>query len=336
MPEDVVIAEASVAPQPEPVVVPEPKPVGIEEFVHKQYEQHEATLAAAESKPEEAAVASEAKAADKPEAIAEAKPQPAAEEVPFTPEQLADPKHWDRLDKAGWERAAKLHPVETARVKAGYAAASRITEDARRVAATSRPEPEKKEEPKADPYAEALEKTDSLDPSERAEGFRTLARLEAEKLLRERDQATGFDPVEAQAHASERAAYRAAVDQMPELAELPSAELDAAVEADPELTDDVKFAVSLEPEARTVLLAKVMRRAGRIVLSNRAAAKAAADADATKKAKEAKDAEVQRRLRSNEDNPSKVVAETPGGKTPKGERTIEETIHEKVAALKSA
>jgi len=334
---EVVIAEASAPPPPEPVEVPEPKPVELEEFVHKQYEE-QATLAAAESKPGEPKEP-EAKAADTEVKPAEPKTEPAATTAPpFTEEELGDGAFLGRLDADGWAKLEAYNPSLYKAAKAVARAQGTVYELKRRLEtqAQSTPEPEKKEDPTVTLRAEAIAKTDSLDPEERAEGFATLARLEAEKIIKERDEATGYDPAEAQAQAAERSAYRAAVKDMPELADLPSTELDAAVEADPELMDDVKFAVSLEPEARTVLLAKVMRRAGRIVLANRAAAKAAADADAAKKAKDAKDAEAQKRLRSNENNPSKVVAETPGGKTPKGERTIEETIHEKVAALKTA
>lgn len=340
MNEEVVTTEASTPPPPEPVVVPEPKPLELEEFVHKQYEKHEATLAAAESKPEEKPAQPEG---EKPADAKVETPEPKTEQAavaapPFTEEELGDGAFLGRLDTEGWKKLESYNPSLYKAAKAVARAQGTVFELKRRLETQvqSTPEPEKKEEPKTDPYADALAKTDSLDPAERAEGFRTLARLEAEKLLSERDRATGFDPLEAQARAAERSAYRLAVKDMPELADLPDAELDAAVDADPELTDDVKFAVTLEPEARTVLLAKVMRRAGRIVLGNRAATKAAVEADAAKKADEEKKALAQKRLRSNEDNPSKVVAETPGGKTPKGEKTIEDTVREKVAALKLA
>lgn len=339
MPEEVVNTEASVVPPPEPVVVPEPKPLEMEEFVHQQYEQHEATLAAEESKPDEKPA--------QPEGVkpAEAKPaEPAVapkvepEAPPFTEEELRDPAFLGRLKQDGWDKLEKFSPSIFKLAKAVAHAQGKVSNQLRELelSGRSRPEPEKKEDPSVTLRAEAIAKTDSLDPEERAEGFATLARLEAAKMIKERDEATGYDHVQAQAEAAERSAYRAAVRDMPELAELPSAELDAAVEADPELSDDVKFAVSLEPEARTVLLSKVMRRAGRIVIANRAATKAAAEADVAKKAKDEKDAAAQKRLRSNENNPSKVVVETPGGKTPKGEKTIEDTIHEKVAALRSS
>lgn len=324
---------AATTPSTEPAVeAPEPKPLELEEFVHKQIEQ----LAAPESETDVEPKVAEAAA---PAADAKADtPQPPAktDDVPFSTEQLADPKHWDRLDKAGWERAAKLHPVETARVKAGYAAASRITEQAR--AAQPRPEPEKPAEPERDQRAEALAKTDSLDPAERAEGFQTLARLEAEKLFKPYEQTLQRSALQTKAVEVERAAYKAAVDSMPEdvraeFMALDSKELDAAVEGDTELLDDVEIAVGLEPEARVRLLAKVMRRAGRIVMDGKRSAKVATDSEAKRVAEEAKKVASQQRLRSNQSNPSATVAESPGGKSPSGEKSIEETIHMKIAAL---
>jgi hypothetical protein len=322
---------ASATPQPEPVIAPELKPLEMEEFVHKQYE---ATLAAAESEQEPTQAPEVTPAAE-----AEAKPEgptvtTQTQEPPFTEAELADSAFLGRLDAEGWRKLETYSPSLYKAAKAVARAQGTVYELKRQLEArvNTNPEPEKPEEPKTDPYVEALEKTDSLDPAERAAGFRTLARLEAQRLLNE----IGIDPVETQVSAAERAAYRLAVQEMPELADLPDAELDAAVEADTELMDDVKFAVSLEPQARTVLLAKVMRRAGRIVISNRAAAKTAADADAARKAKETADADAQKRLRSNQTNASTEVVTTPGGKTPKGEKTIEESIHEKVSALKIA
>jgi len=318
------IAEAPETVAPEPVT--EPADLSMEEFVHQKYEQ----VAAPESNTEKPAETPEAETPAAETNVETPEPTQAAADEPFTPEQLADPKHWDRLDKAGWERAARLHPVETARVKAGYAAASRIAEDARIKAQSSRPEPEKPAEPDVDPYQEALQKTDSLDAQERAEGFRALARLEAEKLFQE----SGIDPIATQATATERAAFRAAVGVLPELASLSSADLDAAVESDPDLTDDVQFAVTLRDKAaRERLLSKVMVRAGRIVLSKQAEAKAATKANEERAAKAAKEAEAQRRLRSNQTNASTTVVETPTGKPPGGETTIEEFVRSKVAAL---
>lgn len=311
----------------EPVIVPEPKPLDIAEFVHEQYGKHApADGVTDESKAPEA----EEPAAETPEV----EPKPVADE-PFTNEQLADPKHWDRLDKVGWERAAKLHPVETARVKAGYAAASRIAEEARSKALTSpQTEPEGREEPKPDPWKEAMEMADSLDPQERADGLSRLVDLRLQKKLDE----FGIDPSATQASAVERAAYRAAVETMPELAALHEADLNAAVESDPELMDDVQFAIDLtDKDAKIRGLAKVMRRAGQKVIATQAANKAAADAKQVTDAAAAKEAERQKRAKSNQDNPSTIVATSQNGKGPKGERTIEEAIHERsVAATRSA
>lgn len=323
--------EAAVIPsQPEPVVVPEPKPLELEEFVHKQYEQ----AAAPESDTDVKPTATEAQ----PAAEAKATPEPPAQvEEPFTTEQLGDPKHWDRLDKAGWERAAKLHPVETARVKAGYAAASRIVEQAR--TAQPRPaEPEQQKEPERDLYAEALAQTDSLDPEERAKGFRALARMEAETLFKPYKETLQQSALKAQASQIEKAAYVAAVESMPEgmradFVTLDSKELDAAVEGDPELLDDIELAVNLEPEARVRLLAKVMRRAGKIVIENRKSAKAAAEADVAKKANDEKTAKSQERLRSNKTNASSTVVDSPVGKTPSAEKSIDEFVRGQFAAL---
>lgn len=333
MDSEVVTTEAPVIPQPEPVVVPEPKPLEMEEFVHKQYEQKEAELAAAESKPDTPAEPEGDNTAEAKPAEPAAEPKTEPEAPPFTEEELRDPAFLGRLDSDGWKKLEKFSPSIHKMAKAVAHAQGKVSNQLRELeTGRSRPEPEAKEEPKTDPYEEALAKTDSLDPAERAEGFRTLARLEARKLLGE----IGIDPIETQASAAERAAYRLALQGMPQLAELPDAELDAAVEADPDLMDDIQLAISLQPEARTRLLAKVMTRAGKIVLNNRSVAKAAADAAAAKQAKDAKDSEAQKRLRSNQTNVSTDVVVTPNGKSPKGEKTIEESIHEKVVGLKLA
>lgn len=320
--------EAAVTPAPQEPVVTEPaKPLDVAEFVHQQIEKH-GQPAAEESGTTETPAVAEAQAAET--AVETTEPQKAdATQPPFTVEDLGDPAFLGRLDKDGWSKLETFNPALYKAAKAVAHAQGTVFELKRRLESQVQAEPQKQAEPAVDPYEEALAKTDSLDATERAEGFRAMARIEARKMLDE----AGIDPVESNAVATERAAFKSAVLTMPTLAEIPTAELDAAVEADPDLMDDLAFSTTLQGEAKIRSLSKLIVRAGKIVVGNRVATKAAADAATAATAKAAKDTETQNRLRSNQTNASTTVAETPGGKSPKGDLSMEEFVHAKVAAL---
>jgi hypothetical protein len=325
----------------EPAATPESKPLELEEFVHQQFEKH-GEPAAAEGGTKEAPAAPEAKVAEAPAVTPEPEKPAVAVQPPFTAEELGEEGFLGRLTKDGWAKLEAYNPDLFKLAKTVARMQGTVFEQKRQLeTALAQPRPavqEKPPEPEVDPYLEALEKTDSLDPKDRAEGFRVLARLEAEKLLEPYKETLQRTTIASQSVEIEKAAYMAALQSMPEaeraeFTKLPSAELDAAVEGDPDLMDDIELAVTLEPQARMRLRAKVMRRAGKIVIDKRAQTKAAADAERAVAEKATKDAATQTRLKSNQSNPSTTVADTPGGKLPKGETSIEDFVHSKVAAL---
>lgn len=267
---------------------------------------------AAENSAEAVTETTEAPAADAPADEPAEEPAPKAEEL-FTTEQLSDPKFWDRLDKAGWEKAAKLHPVETSRVKAGYAAASKIAEEARKAKPEPKEERDDSSTQKLSPeMTEVLRKIDSLDPAERAEGLDSYVELKmAEKLPK-----FGFNPNQAKAAQLASSAYDLAVAELPDLGKIDLQVLDAAVESDPVL-------LALVSTGNVQNVAVAMKRAGENVI-----AKQKADQDkaaAEQRAKDAKTKETQRKVKSNASIPSNVVVESPAGSAPtdrpKGQRT---------------
>jgi hypothetical protein len=284
-------------------------------FVEGEY----GKAAAEESSAAQTEETTEAKAADTTEAKADETPVQAAPE-PFTTEQISDPKFWDSLDKAGWERAAKLHPVETARVKASYAAASKIAAAAK---AKSEPAEERTEAPKqlnAD-WKEALRKANSLDEDEAIEGQRLIAKLTLREALPE----FGINPAETQARAIERNAYQIAVEGLPELDSLSDDVLNAAVEADPFLMQNVQIAASLPAQQSVALLANVMKQAGSAVLAKQKAEETSKAATAAAEA-EKKQAQ-QKKVRSNANIASNVVVEQPFAGKPTKDETPEQYIN---------
>ena len=290
---------------------------------------HEGQSAAPESAPKVDSVEEpkEEPADETPTEEVEAKPEEPTEPQPepFTPEQIADPKHWDRLDKAGWERAEKLHPVETARVKAAYAAASRIAAAAQKEAKVPPAEEriDATQKSLADEEAELLAKMDSLNDSERAQAMREFTKRVVREVVPE---LTGIRPESVKAREIEGEAYRLAVAAVPEIANYSDKELDAVVEADAEMMADVELAVSLPEQQAAALLASVMKRAARQVGAQKAAA--AADAEAKRKAEEARLADKQKRVRANANNPSNVLQTSNAARVPSGKRSHLEILEE--------
>lgn len=277
--------------------------------------------AAEESPVEETPVEAEAEkpAAEEAETPAEVEAKPVADQ-PFTAEEIADPKHWNRLDKAGWEKAARLHPVETSLVKAAFRAASLKAIEGKREQPS--PAEERADAPaKISPaIRDAVRKANSLDEEEAVEGLQDLMKLTLKDALPE----FGIDPDETRAVATIKQAHRIAVEQMPELAELDIAELDAALDG-----DEALLALVATNDPKNVALA--MRSAGRKVLESKSSAKAAEDAK--KAGEKAKLVDKQKREKSNAHNVSNTIVDTPAGATPKGKETVEQYVNRQWAEV---
>lgn len=214
-------------------------------------------------------------------------PKPEPEKIDVSPDQLADTAYWGKLDADGWKRMERDYPVATAYAKAGQAAATRMTNAARKEATPTqeRSTPLPNDEPSAELIA-AVEMSQSLDPKEAARGHVRIAKLTAPAVLKE----NGFDPATAQAKATVDSAYLAAVAELPELATLDPKELDVVVDSNRTLKALVNIGT---PEALT----EAMIGAGQILSDRKKAA--AATAATTKAAADAKKKETQKVVRSN-------------------------------------
>lgn len=268
--------------------------------------------AAEESAPADTPETPEAPAADAPEPKADETPkEPESEKI--TPDQLADKAFWGRLDKAGWERMEREHPVATAIVKAGQAAATRIVNEARKE--TPKPAEERtdttKQETLSPEMTAAFAKMQSLDQTEALEGFREMQKLALLETLPQ----FGFDPNRAKAEQLASESYSQAVGEMPELGKLDPIALDAVVEADPVLMALVETGTK-----KNVVVA--MKRAGETLISKQ---KAESDnAAAKQREKDEQTKRHQQKLRSNASIPGQVVVEQPSGGSPKGKPSMEE------------
>lgn len=282
--------------------------------------------------------ATEESAADTTEKPAEATaaapaPEPAAEapetkaEEPFKPEQLSDRKFWDSLDKAGWAKAEKLHPVETARVKAAYVAAGRIAEEARQQAAQNRPAAPATEQPvdkKASPeLREAIRKANSLDEDESAEGLQAIVKLTIPSALKE----FGINTDEAKTVALEQMAYATVVAENPAIAEVDLKAMNDVVIAQPALANMLDIAATMPDEQRVAITANVIRIASGAVMAQQ---KAVSEAAAAKKAAETeKTRKTQATVRSNAANPANVVVESPSGGAPAGKPDWKKNVEQR-------
>lgn len=245
---------------------------------------------------------------------ADAQPQ----KVPVTPEQLADSKYWGGLDKEGWARMERDYPVESKSVKSAYATASKIAGEARKLARA-----EAAQAPLDNDAEEAYRLYNSLNEEEHRRGMDMLLDIKIRQTLPK----IGIDPVAGEAQAVVREAYSHALSVMPELADIADKDLDAVVDADEGMLDDLRLAATLNKEQRLALTSSVMRRAGRAVLANKQAAASATDAQ--QKAETAKRAAAQQRAKSNMNNPAALVADTASGRTPSAEMTMEEYVHKR-------
>lgn len=232
------------------------------------------------------------------------------DDEPFTPEQLRDTAFWGRLDKDGWAKAERLHPVETRLVKSAQAAASRIVNAAKKDAPAEPTQPvtQTAAEPEQQLSAEQQAILDDIDlgtPTERLKAFQKLALMTIEevpviKSTREAEQKQALMDK----------AYNLAVNgdetldlpAFPELDQLTEAELTAAYNADPE----AKVMVGL---GTYHAIALGMRRAGQLAL-------------AQKRENDAKFQAEQDKLRRNANTPvSNAVKPGAGGPIPQAPQT---------------
>jgi len=272
-----------------------------------------------EPKPEEAAPAPAAGEAKTDEAKPDTKE--AAAKVEVAPEQLGDPKYWGSLDADGWQRMERDYPVETKHVKAAQAAATRIVNEARK----STQEPPKEESnatPMKPDLTEAIKaakrKRDSLDEDESLEGELELAELLTQQREGKRREVLAAQQKEMNGILAN--AKELAVAEEPELANTSDDELDAVVDKSPKMRRALSAAIHHPDSAqRAQLIADVMVDAYGVLKSTRQSATAT---EAKRKADE-KTAADQARMRSNANNSSVPIAETPSGKSQSGPKTFE-------------
>jgi hypothetical protein len=318
--------EVAQTPVPEQAATPEPLSKRMEKTVTAQWldsvakENASAQTPAAEEAPTAQPAGSEQKAE-------EAQPELKADD-PFTPEQIADPKFWAGLDKAGWEKAVKLHPVETDRVKRAFAASTRIVNEAKnqvknQPAGNTNEAPANAEPAISPELMDAVQRANSLDARESAKGLKDIVRHVLKDALPE----FGFDPNAAKAQSIMRNAYASVVADLPETSTIDGKELDAVIDADPHLTKMIATADTLPDAPRTEIYASVMRKAVDTVIASK---KSESDAAALKAAAEnKKKAEEQKRVRSNVNIASNSVVESPSGGAPQGKKSIRESVLQK-------
>ena len=291
--------------------------------------------AATESAPEttettEAEQAAETPAAEEVEAKAD-ETKDEVTELPWTAEQMRDPKFYDRLDKAGWELLEKYSPAMAAKaekVKAVYSALGKVTSPKYQ----QELQPETRSEAPAEESDAALQaailQANSLDPKEAALGLKTIIKLTVGEMLPE----YGFDPVQAKAAKVASNAYATVVAKTPEIASLDLKELDAVVEGDESLSTLIAVAEGLPDDKRVQITASVMRTAGERLLATKKAEKAAADAQTA--AQVAAKQKTQKKVQSNANLSSAAVIEAPAsGARTTAKKSIEQFVHDEYAKV---
>lgn len=236
------------------------------------------------------------------------------DDTPYTTDQLRDKSFWGGLDKEGWAKAERLHPVETALVKAAQGAASRIVNAARKEVpappdtaqpATQTAEPELTAEHQA-----LLDAIELGTPAERFKAFQQLATMTVEsvpevqatrenekraKLMQQaRDIAVLGDEVEG-------------IPPFPELENYDEAVLNAAYDKDPTAKAMAKIGT---PAA----IALAMQRVGEIVKAQKLGETARFEAE-------------QDKLRRNANTPaSNAVLPSTAGPIPTKPQTMNEFV----------
>lgn len=240
------------------------------------------------------------------------------EKIVVAADQLADRAYWGKLDADGWKRMERDYPAETALVKEWQRTVTAQENRHRKELDELRTKPQEarhealsSDEPSAELIA-AVEMSQSLDPKEAAKGHELIADLTFDRVAKKR----GIDPQQTKETAIATSAYEAAIAVLPDIAKLPTEELNAAVTSSRALTALARIGT---PEALT----EAMIGAGEIVIANRkqAAAKAASD-------KAAKDIEKKGTLRTVQSNarPASGDALKPHGASP-NKLTIDERLN---------
>lgn len=241
-------------------------------------------------------------------------------DTPYTTEELRDQAFWGRLDKDGWAKVERLHPVETARVKAAQAAAARIVNAARKevpaevVPPTTPPAPEPDLAPDQQAILDAIELGT---PQERFKAYQQLAALTVQSVPEIQATRASSKRAELMQQAHDIAVNgdeSTGLPAFPELDGLDTDALNAAFESDAE----AKVMASIGTPAAIAL---AMRRAGQTVLAKKQAdtAKFAADQD---------------KLRRNANNPpSNAVAPGAGGPIPTKPQTMAEYVASEYAKV---
>lgn len=221
------------------------------------------------------------------------------DDTPFTPEQLRDKAFWGGLDKNGWAKAARLHPVETELVKAAQSAASRIVNAARKEA-PAEPTPtqtQTTEESELDPeLQELLDAIDLGTPKERIEALKRLTQMTVESVpeVRASREQTAQATLMQQAHElAVNGNAELGIPAFPELDQLDEADLNAQYVKDPDAQAIAKIGT---PQA----LALAMRKVGQAVLSGKHAADRQHEAE-------------QEKLRRNANTPASNAVTSGGG-----------------------
>lgn len=223
------------------------------------------------------------------------------DEVPFSPEQLGDPAFWGGLDKEGWAKAERLHPVETKHIKSAQAAATRIVNKARKEVATPEPVPatQTAEEPLDSELQEILDAIDLGGPQERVNALRRLVQREVAvvpEVKAQREQSKVQQVINEARDLAMNGDLEMGLPAMPEVDTLDEAELDAAYEKDPE-------AQALTKVGTPLTIALAIRRVTQTVLAQKRNAVA-----------EKKYQDEQAVLRRNADTPpSNAVTSRAGG-----------------------
>jgi hypothetical protein len=262
-----------------------------------------------------------AETTEETETVETEKPTEEVAPEPFTAEQLRDPKFFDRLGKGDWERLEKLNPSLYEMGKAIASARGKAYAELQQLKKADPPPQERSDsQTKLTEKKALLARIDSLDDEERVEALDEYVRQAVREALPE---ITGIDPDDAQAVSVLREAHSIAASALPEMSKLSDDDLDAAVEADPDLLDDLQLAATLPRAQKVALTAKVMKRAAEKVI---AAKKAQAnDAEAKRKAEEAKAGKTQAKVNANAKTRDHVV-ESSKGRAPNANESLQETM----------
>lgn len=194
-------------------------------------------------------------------------PLAVADDTPYTPEQLKDSAFWGSLDREGWAKAERLHPVETKLIKSAQAAASRLVNAARKEAPAEPVQPaQPAEEAELTPEHQALLDTIELGtPKERFDAYQKLAAMTVQsqpevRAVREKEQRAAL--MQQARDIAVNGDEEAGLPPFPELEGFDEATLNAAYAKDPE-------ARALASIGTPQAIGLAMRRVGQTVLAQK-------------------------------------------------------------------